>query len=122
VEHKPLGAVALQEIFARSGDSPDQGPGGVTPAWTRSPSKHQDFQETTMDRRQFTGARNKLDLNNRVQVRIVRKRLKISNEQLSGLVRTAGNSIAAVNKEATSRRRLSLPGLVPPAEGNASVK
>jgi uncharacterized protein DUF3606 len=76
-----------------------------------------------MHRRQFTGARNKLDLNDRVQVRIVRKRLKISNQELSSLVRTAGNSIAAVNKEAISRRRLSLPGArVPPTEGIAPVK
>jgi len=67
-----------------------------------------------MHRRQFTGAR-KLDLNDRVQVRIVRKRLKISNEQLSSLVRTAGNSLAAINKEAISRRRLSLPGSRIPA-------
>jgi hypothetical protein len=63
-----------------------------------------------MHRRHFTGARNKLDLNDHVQVRIVRKRLKISNEQLSSLVQTAGNSISAVSKEAVSRRRLSLPG------------
>jgi hypothetical protein len=62
-----------------------------------------------MPSRQFSGARNKLDLNDRVQVRIVRKRLKISNEQLSELVRTAGNSISAVRKEAASKRLLRLP-------------
>ena len=44
-----------------------------------------------MHRRQFSGARNKLDLNDRVQVRILRKRLKVSHEQLAGLVRTAGD-------------------------------
>jgi hypothetical protein len=76
-----------------------------------------------MHRRQFTGARNKLDLSDRVQVRIVRKRLKISKEQLSGLVRTAGNSFAAVNKEAISRKRLSLPGSrIPAADVVAPVK
>jgi hypothetical protein len=64
--------------------------------------------ETFMYRRQFTGARNKLNLNDRVQVRIVRKRLKVSSEQLSELVRTAGNSIAAVRKEAGSKRLLTL--------------
>jgi DNA-binding XRE family transcriptional regulator len=63
-----------------------------------------------MHRRQFSGARNKLDLNNRVQVRIVRKRLNVSEEQLASLVGTTGNSIAAVTKEAGSKRRLSLPG------------
>ena len=52
-----------------------------------------------MHRRQFTGARNKLDLNDRVQVRIVRKRLRVSNEQLASLVRTAGHSIAAVSRK-----------------------
>jgi hypothetical protein len=62
-----------------------------------------------MQRRQFSGARNSLDLNDRAQVRNVRKRLKVSNEQLASLVRTAGGSIAAVSKEAKDRRRLTLP-------------
>jgi len=62
-----------------------------------------------MHRRQFSGARNKFDLGDRVQVRIVRKRLKVSDKQLASLVRTADNSIAAVSKEANSKRRLSLP-------------
>lgn len=62
-----------------------------------------------MHRRPFAGSRNKLDLGNRVQVRIVRKRLKISEEQLNNLVRKAGNSIAAVRKEASSRHLLKLP-------------
>jgi hypothetical protein len=69
----------------------------------------------TMFRRQFSAARNKLDLNDRVQVRIVRKRLKVSDKQLAGLVSKAGNSIAAVSKEAGSRRLLSLPGSQIPA-------
>jgi DNA-binding transcriptional regulator YiaG len=64
-----------------------------------------------MHRRQATGARNRLDLNNRVQVRIIRKRLKVSDEQFANSVRTAGNSIAAITKEAGSRRRLTLPGV-----------
>jgi hypothetical protein len=64
-----------------------------------------------MHRRHVTGARNRLDLNNRVQVRIIRKRLKVSDEQLAKLVRTAGNSITAITKEASSRRRLTLPGI-----------
>jgi hypothetical protein len=61
-----------------------------------------------MHRRQFTGVRNKLNLNDRVQVRIVRKRLKVSNEQLADLVRTAGSSITAVRKQA-EMKRLTLP-------------
>ncbi len=76
-----------------------------------------------MQRRPFSGARNKLDLNDRVQVRIVRKRLKVSNEQLVSLVRTAGDSLAAVTKEAAARRRLTLPASrVPPVEVIAAVK
>ena len=70
-----------------------------------------------MHRRHFSGARNKFDLNDRVQVRIVRKRLKVSKERLASLVRTAGNSIAAVSKEANFKRRLSLPERkMPPTE------
>jgi hypothetical protein len=76
----------------------------------------------TMQRRQFSGARNKFDLSDRVQVRIVRKRLKVSDEQLASLVRTAGNSISAVSKEANSKRRLSLPQRqqMPPTDALAS--
>jgi hypothetical protein len=70
-----------------------------------------------MQRRSYSAARNKLDLSDRVQVRIVRKRLKVSEEQLAGLVRKAGASIAAVRKEASAQRLLTLPRLrVPPAE------
>jgi hypothetical protein len=65
--------------------------------------------EIEMHRRPFAGSRNKLDLGNPVQVRIVRKRLKISKEQLNNLVRKAGDSIAAVRKEAGSRQVLKLP-------------
>ena len=62
-----------------------------------------------MHRRPFAGSRNKMDLGNPVQVRIVRKRLKISKEQLNNLVQKAGDSIAAVRKEAGSRQVLKLP-------------
>jgi Protein of unknown function (DUF3606) len=66
-----------------------------------------------MHRRHVAGARNRFDQNDRVQVRIVRKRLKVSDEQLASLVRTAGHSIAAVTKEVRDRRRrrLTLPGI-----------
>jgi hypothetical protein len=76
-----------------------------------------------MQQPQFSRARNKLDLNDRVQVRIVRKRLKVSNDQLASLVRTAGGSIVAVSKEARDRRRLTLPGSrMLPAEVIVSVE
>lgn len=69
-----------------------------------------------MVRRQANGARNRLDLNDRVQVRIVRKRLKISDRQLSSVVQTVGNSIAAVTKEENSRK-----GLAPVSELTSAV-
>lgn len=48
--------------------------------------------------------RNALDLRDRVQVRIVRRRLKLSGSELDGIVRKAGNSIAAISKEAAVSR------------------
>jgi hypothetical protein len=76
-----------------------------------------------MRRRQYSAIRNKLDLTDRVQVRIVRKRLKVSEQQLAGLVRKAGDSIAAVRKEADTQRLLTLPAArVPPAAVVASVE
>ena len=66
----------------------------------------------------YRATRNKLDLRDRVQVRIIRKRLKVSEKQLVGLVQKAGDSLAAVRKEAD------LQGLttVPPAEVVAAVQ
>ena len=60
-----------------------------------------------MHRRQFSGARNKLDLNDRVQVRILRKRLKVSHEQLAGLVRT----VPAIRSR-QSARKLAIGGVL----------
>jgi hypothetical protein len=53
--------------------------------------------------------RNSLDVRDRVQVRIVRKRLKLSDAQLADIVRKTGNSISAINKEAAAKQVLSLP-------------
>jgi hypothetical protein len=75
-----------------------------------------------MLRRHGKGTRNRLDLNDRVQVRIVRKRLKVSDNQLSNLVQTVGNSIAAITKEANSRKGLAPVSEVPSAAVIASVK
>ncbi len=52
----------------------------------------------------YSALRNKLDLRDRVQVRIVRKRLKVSEKQLVGLVEKVGDSLAAVSKEADLQR------------------
>jgi hypothetical protein len=60
-----------------------------------------------MNRRKPTYFRNSLDLKDRVQVKIIRKRLKLSPDELSTIVRKAGNSIAAISKEA---------GIPPPSD------
>jgi hypothetical protein len=73
--------------------------------------------------RRVTTTRNRLDLNDRVQVRIVRRRLKVSDQQLASLVQKAGSSIAALRKEAGFQRVLTLPSAhVPSAEVIAKVK
>ena len=59
-----------------------------------------------MTRRKPTYFRNALDLRDRVQVRIVRKRLKLSDTELTTVVRKAGNSLAAISKEAAGRPSL----------------
>ncbi len=57
----------------------------------------------------YSAMRNKLDLRDRVQVRIVRKRLKVSEKQLVGLVEKVGDSLAAVSKEADLQRLATVP-------------
>ena len=58
----------------------------------------------SMQRRKSAYFRNALDLKDGVQVRILRRRLKLSPGELDGIVRKAGNSIAAISKEATTTR------------------
>ena len=53
-----------------------------------------------MNRRKPTYFRNSLDLRDKVQVKVLRKRLKLSDQQLAGIFRKSGNSISAVAKEA----------------------
>jgi hypothetical protein len=61
-------------------------------------------------------SRNSLDVRDRVQVRVVRKRLKITDAQLADIIRKTGNSISAISKEAAGARQcLSLPRQTPPA-------
>ena len=57
-----------------------------------------------MIRRKPTYFRNSLDLRDKVQVRILRKRLKLSGEQFTSVVRKSGSSIAAITKEAGTLR------------------
>jgi Protein of unknown function (DUF3606) len=55
-----------------------------------------------MNRRKPTYFRNSLDLRDKVQVKVLRKRLKLSDEQFTNVVRKSGNSISAITKEATA--------------------
>jgi len=66
-----------------------------------------------MRRRNFS--RNSLDVRDRVQVRVVRKRLKLTDAQLADIIRKSGNSISAISKEAGARQCLSLPKHAPSA-------
>ncbi len=67
--------------------------------------------------------RNKLDLTDRTQVRLIKKRLKLSERELSAVVGRVGNSLSAISKEAELQRASVLPSPteVPPAAANAST-
>jgi len=54
-----------------------------------------------MNRRKPTYFRNSLDLRDKLQVKILRRRLKLSDEQFADVVRKSGNSISAITQEAT---------------------
>jgi hypothetical protein len=47
---------------------------------------------------------NALDLRDKVQVRVLRRRLKLSAPELGNIVRKSGNSLAAITKEAAATR------------------
>ena len=53
-----------------------------------------------MNRRKPNYFRNSLDLRDKVQVKVLRKRLRLSDEQFTRVVRKSGNSISAIFKEA----------------------
>lgn len=57
-----------------------------------------------MNRRKPNYSRNSLDLRDKVQVRVLRKRLKLSGEQFTNIVRKSGSSISAITKEAATLR------------------
>lgn len=65
-----------------------------------------------MNRHKPTYFRNSLDLRDKVQVKVLRKRLKLSDEQFAGILRKSGNSISAITKEAT-RATSESPGELP---------
>ena len=57
-----------------------------------------------MNRRKPTYFRNSLDLRDKVQVKFLRKRLRLSDEQLTSVVRKSGSSISAITKQALTLR------------------
>jgi DNA-binding transcriptional regulator YiaG len=62
-----------------------------------------------MNKRKPNYFRNSLDLRDKVQVKVLRKRLKLSEEQFASIVRKSGNSISAITKEATTSSSNELP-------------
>jgi hypothetical protein len=70
-----------------------------------------------MIRRKPTYFRNSLDLRDRVQVKVLRKRLRLSDEQFASIIRKSGNSIAAITKEATASRADEPPPVAAAVEG-----
>jgi hypothetical protein len=75
-------------------------------------------EETTAMRRQIRPVqRNTLDLTDRVQVRTVTRKLRLSGRELTALVEKVGHSIAAINKEVNARRTTEsvTPAALPPA-------
>ena len=67
--------------------------------------------------------RSTLDLSDRVQVRTVTRKLRLSERELTALVDRIGHSIAAISKEVTTRRAAAnvTPATVPPAAVIAAV-
>jgi DNA-binding XRE family transcriptional regulator len=60
--------------------------------------------------------RNRLDLNDRGQVRVIRKRLRISEAELAQIVTKSGNSISAISKEVSTQRTEAVTASLPSAE------
>jgi Protein of unknown function (DUF3606) len=61
--------------------------------------------------------RNRVDMADRVQVRVIKRRLHLSESELNKLVDRVGNSIAVLSKEVALRKavQLSPPRDLPPA-------
>jgi hypothetical protein len=55
-----------------------------------------------MNKRKPSYFRNSLDLRDKVQVKVLRRRLKLSDAELASIVRKSGRSISAITKEATT--------------------
>jgi hypothetical protein len=64
-----------------------------------------------MRRQRHQPLRNKLDLNDRKQVRVLKKKLRVSEPELAEIVGRIGNSISAISKEVTLQRASQPPQL-----------
>jgi hypothetical protein len=62
-----------------------------------------------MRRQKIQATRNKVDMTDHTQVRVVTKRLKLSPDELAAMVGRIGNSIAAISKEVAQQRAAKLP-------------
>lgn len=105
--------IAAETEFREERDSHRSQAGGVTPACLGL--SLQNGKQTMMRRR--TLSRSCLDVRDRVQVRVVKKRLRLTDAQRGDIIRKAGASIPAMGKEAGARKCLSLPRQIatPPA-------
>jgi hypothetical protein len=60
--------------------------------------RHSHHRESIMIKRR-PYFRNSLDMSSKVQVKVLRRRLKLSDAELATIVRKTGNSISATSKE-----------------------
>ena len=67
--------------------------------------------DKVMRRQRHQPLRNKLDLNDRKQVRVLKKKLRVSEPELAEIVGRIGNSISAISKEVTLQRASQPPQL-----------
>jgi hypothetical protein len=67
----------------------------ATPPTSRSARHH-------MNRRKPSYFRSSIDLRDKVQVKVLRRRLKLSDDQFANVVRKSGGSISAMTKEAAA--------------------
>jgi hypothetical protein len=67
--------------------------------------------------------RNRVDMADKVQVRVIKRRLRLSEPELNKLVDRVGNSIAAISKEVALKKAVHLTPLrdLPPAAIVAAV-
>jgi Protein of unknown function (DUF3606) len=61
-----------------------------------------------MHRAKHRNFRNRVDMGDKVQVRVIKRRLRLSEPELNKLVDRVGNSIAAISKEVALRKAVQL--------------